>query len=420
MDVVQNGKEKLWTKSFIFTCLAGFFCNISIQMLNTTLAPFANDLWNSKTLGGLLTSFFNIGSIAMAFFAGVVANRIGKRNTLFIAAVMFGLPTFLMAFVPIPGVCLGVRVLQGMAKGILTVAAAAIVTEVAPKSRITEALGLYGLGNTLAFAVGPYIGLATAEKTYKDMFILCASLFLIGGFIVLFVTYEKHLANKHLANKENASSATSSAHRGIWKLIEKKALMSGVNYSICFASTACVLIYIATYSKEVLRYNSSQICMFYLFAAISMVLIRFFGGRIADKQGPLVMIVPGHVAILSLLLIMASGVLKSSFPLYLICGACYGVATAATMPAMNAMAVLYSPSSRNNEANATFGFVMDFGILAVSLTFGSIIEGGASVELGYRTAFLISTVIASVSLAMSVVLYNKKAREKAIANRENA
>lgn len=416
----ESIKPRLWTKDFVFVCLVGLFCNTSIQMLNTTLAPFAYDMWASNTLGGLLTSFFNVGSIFMAFFCGALANKYGRKNSLAASALVFCLPTLLMAFFPTPAVCLAVRLTQGMAKGMLYVIAACIVVDVAPQSRTTEALGYYGLGSTMAFAVGPYIGLALADSSYSGMFTFCAGLFLLGGIAALFITYEKRSPSSVKAPAPaEAAGPGAKKYTGIWKLIEKKALPSGINYALCFASTACVLIFIAVFSQEVLGYSTGEITPFYLIAAAVMLVFRLFGGRLADKYGPMTMIIPGHLAILIMLGIMASPLITKSYALYLVCGALYGAINAAIMPAMNAMAVLFSPKSRNSEANASFAFVQDFGILIASLTFGSVIDSGATLALGYRKMFIISIVIALVSFTMSFVLYNRKACEKGIRTRED-
>ena len=202
-------------------------------------------------------------------------------------------------------------------------------------------------------------------------------------------------------------------------MIEKKALACSINFSISFASTSCVVIYLTAYAKAILGYNSLQVCMFYTVAGIVMLVLRFTAGRIADRYGPFTMILPGHLAIFIQLILLASPLVKTHYWVFLLCGAMWGVSTAAIMPIMNAMAVLYSPIRRNGAANATFGFVQDFGILITSLTFGTVIEAGATQALGYRNMFFICIGIATVSLIMALVLFNNRYRDKAIAARED-
>jgi len=410
-------RESLWTKNFILVCLIGFFCNTSIQMMNTTMAPYANDLWGNKALGGYMTSFFNIGSIAMAFLCGWLVNRLGRRNCLLLCALLFALPTFLLVGTKIPALSLTVRFIQGLSKGALYVAAAAMVSDVTPQSRMSEGMSLYYIGSTVAFAVGPYIGLLMSDIGYNVMFVICAALTLIAAVISLFVDYEKKdPARYRLAA---AAAANDPKYRGVWRLIEKKALGCSINFAVSFAATSCIVIFLTVFSKEILGYDSLQICMFYTVAGVVMLALRFTAGRIADRYGPFTMILPGHAAIFIQILLLMSPAVKQHYGLYLLAGAMWGVSTAAIMPIMNAMAVLYSPLRRNGAANATFGFVQDFGILFASLSFGNIIDAGRTPEIGYRNMFLICLAIGAVSLVMALVLFSNRYRDRAIAARED-
>ena len=416
-NITPEKRESLWTKDFVLVCLVAFFCNTSIQMMNTTMAAYANDLWGSKALGGYMTSFFNIGSIGMAFLCGLLVNKLGRRNCLILCAVLFGVPTFLLVGTKIPALSLTIRLVQGMAKGALYVAAAAMVSDVTPQSRMSEGMSLYYIGSTLAFAVGPYIGLLMADIGYNVMFIICALLSLIAGVISLFINYERKDPERY--RLAATASANDPRYRGVWKMIEKKALGASVNYAISFGSTSCVLIFLTVFSREILGYSSLQICMFYTVAGVAMLILRFTAGRVADRHGPFSMLLPGYASIFILLSLLASPLPKNSYAVYLLCGVMWGVSTAAIMPIMNAMAVLYSPLRRNGEANATFGFVQDFGILFASLGFGNVIDGAATPAAGYRNMYYICLGIAAIALVMTLFLFNNKARDRAIATRED-
>ena len=410
-------RESLWTKNFVLVCLVAFFCNTSVQMMNTTMAAYANDMWGSKALGGYMTSLFNVGSIAMAFLCGYLVNKLGRRNCLILCGVLFAVPTFLLVGTNLPWLALTVRFLQGMAKGVLYVAAAAMVSDVTPQSRMGEGMSLYYVGSTVAFALGPYIGLLTADIGYSVMFVICALLSLIAGIVSIFIDYEKKDPERY--RLAAIASANDPKYRGVWKLIEKKALGCSINFAISFASTSCVVIFLTVFSKEILGYNSMQVCMFYTAAGVAMLILRFTAGRLSDQYGPFTMILPGHAAIFILLLLFASPWVKEHYWLYLVCGVMWGVSTAAISPIMNAMAVLYSPLRRNGEANATYGFVQDFGILFTSLTFGNIIDGAPTAAQGYQRMFYVCLAIATVSLVMALVLFNNRYRDKAIAARED-
>ena len=49
---MKQKKASLWTRDFIVVIAATFFTGIVMGILDSCLAPFANDMFSSKTLGG--------------------------------------------------------------------------------------------------------------------------------------------------------------------------------------------------------------------------------------------------------------------------------------------------------------------------------------------------------------------------------
>ena len=156
---MKNKNIKFLSVAFVLVTLSMLCQNLSTQMLNTTLSPFAAFMWNSNTMGGLLTSFFNIGSIVMAFLSGPLIEKIGKKASIIIFSLLYGISTILFIIMPSETVTLGARVLQGIAKGVITVACASVVAEVTPDENMNQGMGIFGLGATLAMAFGPMLAL---------------------------------------------------------------------------------------------------------------------------------------------------------------------------------------------------------------------------------------------------------------------
>ena len=413
-------KDKLWNRYFILVCLTPLLTGLCMNMLNSILAPFANGMWDSKSLGGLLTTFFNIGSIVMAFFCGPLVDRHGRRNMYVIGAILCGAPTVFCALFPTPAVCLTARLIQGIAKGITTVAAASIVAEVVPASRLGEAMGYYGIGTSISMAFGPMLGLLLSSGgAYSRMFFACAALYGAAAAMGFGITYEKEPAYQEIIALrkhpgQGAEGDSPGAYTGIWKLIERKALLASLNYTICFGSYSCVLVFITVYSQEILGFGAGAISAFYFLTAATMLLIRTTCGWIFDRKGALWIIVPTHLALIFMLLLLASR--PDTLAMYLLTGALYGAGMGLAMPSYNALCVVDSPRERSAQANATFYFMMDFGILIASACFGVLIDSYADPADGYRMMFLISVGVCLVSLVMSCLCFNEEARRK---RREN-
>lgn len=406
----MNKKQSIWSRDFILVCLCALATNICMRMLDSNLASYASVSWNSKTLGGQLTSFFNFGSILMAFFAGKIVDMKGRRNSLMVACLLFAVPTVAMALIPLPGVALGVRVIQGIAKGVVTVAMASVVSDVTPRERMNEGMGMFNLGNTVSFAFGPMLGLALVDRGgYSMMFIACAIAYAFGTFFAFFMKYEKE--GTYTPEEVSESVAEAKEYRGVWSLIEKKSIIPSLINTIFFGGYACILVYLTVYAQEVLLLTSTQISLFYTVAAAAMLAVRLLTAKVADKYGALLMIIPGHVIMIGALLLLAFPA-KVSYVAFLAAGACYGAGMAVVSPTLNAVAVVDSPADRGAQANACFYFLMDFGILIASTAFGRLMDSAASVEAGYLETFLISCGVIVFSIILCIVTLNEKAREK--------
>jgi len=384
---------------------------MSNRILDSNLASFAGDIWSSKTLAGYLTSTYCIGAIVMAFVSGRLVDTKGRRNCLLAGAFLFGISTLAMAIWPFPAPGLLSRFLQGAFKSVVMVAVSAIVADVVPKSRMNEGMGVFNLGNTIAMAIGPMFGLALVDISgYNLMFFAATACSLLVSVLCAGINYEKKTGyiSPHMQHQPNINAAE---YKGIHKLLEKKVLLYGINNTISFAGYSCVLVFVTIYAQEYLLLNSSQIGFFYTAAAIAMLPVRLFGSKIGDTRGVLFMIVPGHVCIMLMLLILAFFA-KGNYPLFLVAGVLYGLGGSSVMPAMNAATVVDAPAGRAGTANATFFFMLDFGILFASAIFGRLLDAAHSPQSGYTQMYMISIGISAVSLLMSLVLFNNKARER--------
>lgn len=407
----MSGKKTIWTRNFILICLAGLATNACMRMLDSNLASFASAAWDSKSLGGALTSVFNVGSIVMAFFSGRLVDTKGRRRCLIFAALLFAAPTVAMGLLQTPAVALAARLVQGVAKGVVTVAMAAIVSDITPRERMNEGMGMFNLGSTISFAFGPMLGLALVDGGgYGVMFLVCAACYASAALFGAGINYEGDRSGAAPAREAGSSGE----YKGIWKLIEKNALLPSLNHTIFFGGYACILVFVTVYAQEILKLDSTRISLFYTVAAVVMLAVRLATSKLGDVFGPLSMIVPGHLAIAGSLLCLAFFA-QNSYAAFLAAGGLYGAGNAVVMPAFNAVAVVDSPEDRNGTANATFYFMMDFGILFASAGFGALIDAAADIAAGYRQMYLISVGITVLSMVMAVVLFNNKARARRLA-----
>ena len=412
----MNNTIRIWTKYFILIMISALFTTICVSMLDSTLVLFATDTWGSKKTGGLLTSFFNAGSIVMAFFSGKLVDRYGRRKCFLFAAALFTVSSLLLAFFPYKAVAMTARFLQGGAKGVVFVSAASIVADIIPAERLGEGMGYYSLAQTLPRALGPVIGLAVVSGgNYKLLFVLCALAYLIAGITVYFIDYESKESYQNrireAIEQTRESEEANNQYRGVWKLIEKKALLPSVIFTLYLFSTAVVLVFMSDYARDVLKIPADKIAYFFTCSTVVGLAVWMLCRKISDMYGALIVLIPCY-ALHILALILLTFFVRGSFFLYILAGVFYGIGNALIMPVLNSVAVVDSPEGRASAANAAFFFMMDAGILIASALMGTIVDAASTIQSGYQTSFLISILGCAAALVLSLIFLNKKSREK--------
>jgi len=116
------------------------------------------------TVGSLL-----IGCFIGAFFAGTLADRMGRRNVMRIAALLFLGGALVQGFAHLQPIFVTARIIGGMAVGAASVLSPAYISEVAPaniRGRMTTVQQIMIIsGLTAAFVVNYYLAAAAGAST---------------------------------------------------------------------------------------------------------------------------------------------------------------------------------------------------------------------------------------------------------------
>jgi SP family sugar:H+ symporter-like MFS transporter len=125
----------------IVATLGGFLFGYDSGVINGTVDGLQK-AFNSDSVGtGLSVSSMLLGSAVGAFFAGWLADTVGRRTMLILAAIFFIISAWGSGIANSPGVFIVFRVLGGVAVGAASVMAPAYISEIAPahqRGRLTS------------------------------------------------------------------------------------------------------------------------------------------------------------------------------------------------------------------------------------------------------------------------------------------
>src|SRR2546425_1065834 len=120
-----------------------------------------------------ILSGYTIVLAAGMLAAGRWADRLGRRRVFLAGMGVFTVASAICAVAPGVGVLVAARVLQGFGAAALTPASLALILRAFPKSRVPQAIALWGAAGALAAALGPTIGGLFVEAWgWRSVFVL--------------------------------------------------------------------------------------------------------------------------------------------------------------------------------------------------------------------------------------------------------
>ena len=157
-------QESLLTRDFVMLGVAdlAYFTSIGVAILAlplTVTGPVGSD----EAGAGLAFGAFGLTALVCRPFVGRLSDEHGRRPLMLAGALLCALGMVLMPLVDALAWVVALRLLQGVAEAAFFVAAFALLADLAPPSRMGEALSYNSLGLYLGIAFGPPLGELVAD-----------------------------------------------------------------------------------------------------------------------------------------------------------------------------------------------------------------------------------------------------------------
>lgn len=383
---MKEKNVKLWTKDFVLIILINFFVFLNHLMILSTFPLFIkNVMGSSDSVSGLCVTLFCVIGVIARPFVGVMLDN-GKRKSILIVGliIMELMPmgylfasTVIMSLMSVI-IC---RMAHGIALALSNTSTSTIATDIIPKQRFAEGMGMFGMATALATAVAPAIA---------QTLINCGG---VGGknFKLLFAVATLTMAVSIVLFSALKTPKTEIKHTPInfKTLINKDALPASASAIMFFFDIRCDR---KLYSLESSRITLSGGLYFTVMAA-ALLLTRITVGKIADKKGEAIFVYTCNGAMFLALILLAT--LENNV-VFMVSAFLSGYAFGGLEPSLQAMAVSVAKPSERGSANSTFLCAYDIGI-----GLGGGIAGVLIDSLGYNKMFA----VISVADILSVVIY---------------
>ena len=380
-------QDRLFTRDYIFVCIAAFMMSFSFFILVPTLPMYLKDTFGiSPALVGVVLSCYVIAVLSIRPMTGFIADTLPRKKVYIVSYAIF-VASFLGYFFITQTLALFIllRVLHGFSFGMLTTAGNTLVIDVMPSSRRGEGLGYYGVTNNLAMAFGPMVGLFVISSGNYTLLFLTS---LITGTVGLVLGALVRAPRKKLEKTEFKLSA------------DRFFLKEGIR--ACFAFFLLAIPYGMTTSYMALYAASSGIThnagLFFTVMAAGLITSRLNSGKRVDRGFVTETILVGICIALvggfgeAILSTVSSWSIAAGYVTYFLTAFLFGYGYGTMFPAYNTLFINLAPNSRRATANATYLTGWDVGIG------GGMLLGGYISEFDYSYCYMIGAVLIFLAL----------------------
>jgi predicted MFS family arabinose efflux permease len=158
-EQVRNDVEPLFTRAFVALGVAelAYFTAVGVSLYALPLFV-TGPVGGSEAAPGYAFGVFSVSAVVLRPYAGRMADSGGRRPLLLGGALLAALGLVATAYVDSLAANVVIRQVLGVAEAAFFVSAFAVLADLAPESRMGEALSYNSLGLYLGLALGPPLG----------------------------------------------------------------------------------------------------------------------------------------------------------------------------------------------------------------------------------------------------------------------
>ena len=360
-------KDKLLSPSFCYILAANFLLFFAFYLLLPVMPFYLKEhFMASKSMIGFILSCYTLACLCIRPFSGYLLDTFSRK------------PLYILSFLVFTGIFGGymvagallifmlLRIVHGLAFGMVTVAGNTIVIDILPSSRRGEGVGYYGLANNIAMSFGPMAGLFMHGACSYEIIFACS---LISGCLGLVMASLVKAPYKQPVKREPIS---------LDRFLLIKGIPAGVALLLLSIPYGMTTSYVAMYAQEIGIEVSSG--LYFTFMAVGMAVSRIFSGRQVDKGRITLLISLGMcLAAASFFALSECDQLmawNSNFTsyFYLVIALSQGVAFGTMFPAFNTLFINLAHHNQRGTATSTYLTSWDVGIGIGLMSGGSIAE----------------------------------------------
>lgn len=367
--MTSNNDPKLMNSRYLMLLLINLVISISFSMVYTSIQKYAMGLGVTAAVAGIITGAFNIASMAIRPFSGLISDRINRKLLLVIAILGMGLTIFGYLFITNPTALIVLRCLHGVFFALSTTVNMSIIPGIVPQKQIGEAICYFGLSQSLAMAVGPSLSLWLTEVGgYALSFGVAAAMCIAGGCVAI---------PTHLTGADSVPIP----HHGLRlsDIIVPRCLPFTMIEITISAVAGLESAYMVLYAASV---GIANIGWYFTVSAVTVALCRLFLGKVIDQKGTFTVFPGLGLMIVGLLILW----LQQGAWMFALSAIVKTIGVNLAKPALQAASIKSVGAERRGAAVSTYYIGSDLGQGTSPMIAGRIVDSNGG---NYGILFLI-------------------------------
>jgi MFS family permease len=359
---------------FGLLCGATFFHFLAMGVFLSGLPLFVSDeLGGSKAAVGIAVGSFSITAVFSRPFVGRRMDAVGRAWFLRAAPVLIAASAVGLLFAHALWSVIALRLLQGLAGASFYTAAATVATDLAPEERRAEYISRFSLFLSGGFAAGPALGEALiGSKSYAWAWGAAIASSAVAFVFAMTVTETK-------PDRPVVARTDDGARR---RFVHPAAVGPGLVLMTFAVGYTAISSFTPLYARSIGMGSSGPL---YVTFALTILAMRLVSGRLADRFGRSTVALPGLVAGVAGMVLLAS----IATPAAAFVGvSLYGAGHALLFPALMALTVDRVGDEERGEALGSFTACFDLGAAV-----GGYVVGFVADRAGYAAAWATPAVL---------------------------
>lgn len=367
-------KDRLITRDVALVMLATFFFMASNMTITPIVAGYGETLGATGAMMGVIAGVMSFVSLFCRPIAGNLSDLVSKRLLVATGTTLYIVAGALYCTANSTGMLIAARVVNGLGFACGSVCLATWVSLLLPIRHMGAGMGLYGIVNALAIAVGPALGIRLHQLVgYHLTFIASLVMNVFTLIVVMLVRNGGNPARRKVvvragqtgqagtAGMATVSQAPHQSHRlhrlHLSNLVEPRAIPLVVVFMMFaipyFANQSFLVDYIAA------RHLVASSDLFFVCYAVALLLMRLTMKDLFDSKGFRFWLVACSIMMLGALAFL-SGMTNDWYLLGAGIGMAggYGLMSSVTQ----AQAVVIAGRERSGMANGTYYMGIDLGM----------------------------------------------------------